>query len=81
MNFAPHSPIWHPFTQHALRPSLPRVLRAEGAIQASDFAPGLGQTLERLRRGNLVNQMEVYINKRGLTWALAYDVTVPDFLK
>ena len=31
MNFAPHSPIWHPFTQHALRPSLPRVLRAEGA--------------------------------------------------
>jgi adenosylmethionine---8-amino-7-oxononanoate aminotransferase len=31
VNFAPHSPIWHPFTQHALRPSLPRVLRAEGA--------------------------------------------------
>jgi adenosylmethionine-8-amino-7-oxononanoate aminotransferase len=25
------SPIWHPFTQHALRPSLPRVARAEGA--------------------------------------------------
>ncbi len=25
------SPIWHPFTQHALRPSLPTAVRAEGA--------------------------------------------------
>jgi adenosylmethionine---8-amino-7-oxononanoate aminotransferase len=25
------SPIWHPFTQHALRPSLPTVVGAEGA--------------------------------------------------
>ncbi len=25
------SPIWHPFTQHALRPSLPKVIAAEGA--------------------------------------------------
>ena len=25
------SPIWHPFTQHALRPSLPKVARAEDA--------------------------------------------------
>jgi adenosylmethionine-8-amino-7-oxononanoate aminotransferase len=25
------SPIWHPFTQHALRPTLPTVVRAEGA--------------------------------------------------
>jgi adenosylmethionine-8-amino-7-oxononanoate aminotransferase len=25
------SPIWHPFTQHALQPSLPTVTRAEGA--------------------------------------------------
>jgi adenosylmethionine-8-amino-7-oxononanoate aminotransferase len=28
---APPSPIWHPFTQHALRPTLPTVARAEGA--------------------------------------------------
>jgi len=27
----PTSPIWHPFTQHALRPTLPKVVRAEGA--------------------------------------------------
>jgi adenosylmethionine---8-amino-7-oxononanoate aminotransferase len=25
------SPIWHPFTQHALQPTFPRVVRAEGA--------------------------------------------------
>ena len=32
------SPIWHPFTQHALRPSLPTAIRAEGAylITADD---------------------------------------------
>jgi adenosylmethionine-8-amino-7-oxononanoate aminotransferase len=28
---APRSPIWHPFTQHALRPSLPMAVRTEGA--------------------------------------------------
>ena len=27
----PPSPIWHPFTQHALRPTLPTVIHAEGA--------------------------------------------------
>jgi adenosylmethionine---8-amino-7-oxononanoate aminotransferase len=27
----PPSPIWHPFTQHALRPTLPTVARAQGA--------------------------------------------------
>jgi adenosylmethionine-8-amino-7-oxononanoate aminotransferase len=27
----PRSPIWHPFTQHALRPSLPKVVHAQGA--------------------------------------------------
>jgi adenosylmethionine-8-amino-7-oxononanoate aminotransferase len=27
----PRSPVWHPFTQHALRPSLPTAVRAEGA--------------------------------------------------
>src|SRR3984957_7525925 len=26
-----HSPIWHPFTQHSLRPFLPKVVYAEGA--------------------------------------------------
>jgi adenosylmethionine-8-amino-7-oxononanoate aminotransferase len=31
MNSPPASPIWHPFTQHALRPSLPSVVAADGA--------------------------------------------------
>lgn len=31
------SPIWHPFTQHALEPSMRRITRAEGAwLEASD---------------------------------------------
>ncbi len=31
------SPIWHPFTQHALEPSMRRIARAEGAwLEASD---------------------------------------------
>jgi adenosylmethionine---8-amino-7-oxononanoate aminotransferase len=31
MSTPTRSPIWHPFTQHALRPSLPTVVHAEGA--------------------------------------------------
>ena len=31
MTTQPQSPVWHPFTQHALRPSLPKIVRAEGA--------------------------------------------------
>ena len=30
------SPIWHPFTQHALRPALPRVVSAEGAYLTTE---------------------------------------------
>jgi len=31
MSAPPNSPVWHPFTQHALRPTMPQVVRAEGA--------------------------------------------------
>lgn len=31
MNVLPHSPIWHPFTQHALNSELPKVVKAQGA--------------------------------------------------
>jgi adenosylmethionine-8-amino-7-oxononanoate aminotransferase len=31
MGFLPRSPIWHPFTQHALQPSFQTVVRADGA--------------------------------------------------
>jgi adenosylmethionine-8-amino-7-oxononanoate aminotransferase len=31
MSILPRSAVWHPFTQHALRPSLPEVVSAEGA--------------------------------------------------
>jgi adenosylmethionine-8-amino-7-oxononanoate aminotransferase len=32
----PRSPIWHPFTQHALRPSLPKVVHAGGAYLVTE---------------------------------------------
>lgn len=31
MSTRPGSPIWHPFTQHALRPALPTVIQSDGA--------------------------------------------------
>src|SRR5208282_2839585 len=37
MNTRPESPIWHPFTQHALQPVMTNIARAEGAwLEASD---------------------------------------------
>ena len=31
------SPVWHPFTQHALMGQVPRIVRAEGAwLEADD---------------------------------------------
>src|SRR5271170_1305575 len=32
----PRSPIWHPFTQHALRPSLAKVVHADGAYLTTE---------------------------------------------
>jgi len=37
MNTRPKSPIWHPFTQHALQPVMTKIARAEGAwLEAAD---------------------------------------------
>ncbi len=37
MNTPPASPIWHPFTQHALQPAMTKIARAEGAwLEAAD---------------------------------------------
>jgi len=41
MSAPPNSPIWHPFTQHALRPTMPRVVRAEGAY----LIPAVGRRI------------------------------------
>ena len=32
----PKSPIWHPFTQHALQPEMVKVVRGEGACLYTD---------------------------------------------
>lgn len=37
MKTRPESPIWHPFTQHALQPAMTKIARAEGAwLEAAD---------------------------------------------
>jgi adenosylmethionine---8-amino-7-oxononanoate aminotransferase len=36
MTSSRESPIWHPFTQHALVPAFPKIVRAEGAYLTSD---------------------------------------------
>ncbi len=39
MNAGQRSPIWHPFTQHALQPEMTKIARAEGAwLEAADGA-------------------------------------------
>ncbi len=36
MSASQESPIWHPFTQHALVPGFPKIVRAEGAYLTTD---------------------------------------------
>src|SRR5216684_5277816 len=57
------------------------VLRAERAVGAADLAPRCGQPLERLRRSDLMNQMEVYIEERRLAGRFAHDMTVPNLFE
>ncbi len=42
---APSSPVWHPFTQHALSPDMPLVTRGEGAWLETDLNNGSGGKL------------------------------------
>ena len=53
----------------------------DGAFRAANLAPCGAQTIEGLRRSDLVNQVQVDVNQRRLIAGLANYVLVPDFLE
>ena len=53
----------------------------DGEVWAAHFAPRHPQPLERLRRRDFVNQMEVDVQQAGLPLFLAYRVGVPYLLE
>jgi hypothetical protein len=55
--------------------------RGDGAVGAAHLAAGEAQAFKRLRRGDLVQQLQVDVENGGL--ALRFDdyVLLPDFFK
>src|ERR1700722_13504583 len=49
-------------------------------IRPADFDAALPQAVERLRRGDLVNQVQVDIQQRRRTFTRGYHVIVPNLL-
>jgi len=54
---------------------------SESAAGCANFASRHPHRLERLRRSDLVNQMEVYIKERRFTWCFTHDMTVPNLFE
>jgi hypothetical protein len=54
------------------------VHRRDREVGPAHAAPGQAQGLERLRRGHLVNQVQVDVEQRRLVGRLHDDVTGPD---
>ena len=54
---------------------------AESEIRASHFATGLTQSVKRLRRRHLVDEMEIDVEKRGFTTGFANNVCGPKFVE
>ena len=57
------------------------VHRRDGQLGSSHTAPGQSQSLERLRRGHLVDEVEVDVEQRRLARHLTDDVLLPDLLE
>src|SRR5690606_16128971 len=55
--------------------------RRQGEVGTADPATGEPERLERLRRSDLVDQMEVDVEQVGLARSGANDVIVPDLLE
>src|SRR5579884_1777940 len=51
------------------------------ASRLADLTSGGAQPIKRLRRSDLMDQMQVDIEQRQLTFWRRYDVLVPDFFK
>jgi hypothetical protein len=56
------------------------VRRRNGEIGAANFQASLAQTVESLRRGDLVDQMEIDIQERRRSGFFSNDVVGPDLL-
>ncbi len=57
------------------------VHRRDGQLWSSHIAPGQSQSLERLRRRDLVHEMQVDVEQSGLARLLPHDVGIPDLLE
>ena len=55
--------------------------RRDGAVRAANLAARGAQTVKRLRRSDLVHQVQVDVEQRRLVAGLANYVRVPDFLE
>ena len=56
------------------------VLGRDGQVGAADRAAGEAQSVERLRAGDLVDEVEVDVQQVGLAGRRVHDVALPDLL-
>ena len=57
------------------------VLGGDGQLGAADRAPGEAQAVERLRAGDLVDEVEVDVEQVGFARRRVHDVALPDLLR
>ena len=55
--------------------------RGDGAIGAAHLAAGQPQSFKRLRRSDLVHQLQVDVEHGGLALGLDHHMLLPDFLE
>jgi hypothetical protein len=54
---------------------------AESKIRASYLSACLAQTIKRLRRRHLMNEVQIDVEERGLTTRFTNNVRLPEFLE
>src|ERR1044072_6979400 len=55
--------------------------RGESEIRASHLAACLAQTVKRLRRRHLVNEVQIDVKERALAARFAHDMRLPEFIE
>ena len=75
--------IWSTMYEAVLRAGGGDVVvdRGDGAVGAAQLAAGQAQAVERLRRGDLVDQLQVDVEDRRLAFGLGDDVLLPDLFE